>query len=77
MKNGNKKTFVFYKIFFYGFLIQVLSVLAKLTGLFDFSWGYVFIPIIVTYAILILPMVAILFKVLADNTKEKFKQQNM
>ena len=77
MKNGNKKTFAFYKIFFYGFLIQVLSVLAKLTGLFDFSWGYVFIPIIVTYAILILPMVAVLFKVLADNTKEKFKQQNM
>lgn len=77
MKNENKKTFAFYKIFFYGFLIQVLSVLAKLTGLFDFSWGYVFIPIIVTYAILILPMVAVLFKVLADNTKEKFKQQNM
>lgn len=74
MKNENKKTFAFYKIFFYGFLIQVLSVLAKLTGLFDFSWGYVFIPIIVTYAILILPMVAVLFKVLADNTKEKFKQ---
>lgn len=77
MKNGNKKTFAFYKIFFYGFLIQILSVLAKLTGLFDFSWGYVFIPIIVTYVILILPMVAVLFKVLADNTKEKFKQQNM
>lgn len=77
MKSENKKTFAFYKIFFYGFLIQVLSVLAKLTGLFDFSWGYVFIPIIVTYAILILPMVAVLFKVLADNTKEKFKQQNM
>ena len=77
MKNENKKTFAFYKIFFYGFLIQVLSVLAKLTGLFDFSWRYVFIPIIVTYAILILPMAAVLFKVLADNTKEKLKQQNM
>lgn len=77
MKGKNKdiiKAYTFYRVLFFGFLIQGFVFLAKVVGIFDFSWKYVFLPIGITYAIILLPLFAVLFKVLYDNVKSNIRK---
>lgn len=77
MKEKNKdviKAYTFYRVLFFGFLIQAVVFLAKIIGIFDFSWKYVFLPIGITYAIILLPLILILFKVLYDNLKNNIRK---
>ena len=52
-----KGNFIFYRIIIIGMVAEVLTVLLKLTNVFDFSWWYTLLPIAITDIIFIVTFV--------------------